>query len=68
MAEKKGVELLPAKKYKRNQPLRNCFDMRNFPHWLDTDEEDYDDYDEKDKQENLSISSQMSRWRRFSNK
>ena len=27
--------------------------MKNFPHWLDMDEEDYDDFDERDREENL---------------
>ena len=34
------------------KPVKEFFDMKNFPHWLDTDEEDYDDYDEQDKEEN----------------
>ena len=34
------------------KPVKDLFDMKNFPHWLDMDEVDYDDYDEKDKEEN----------------
>ena len=32
--------------------VKELFDMTNFPHWLDSDEEDYDDYSEKDKEKN----------------
>ena len=30
--------------------VKELFDMKNCPHWLDTDEEDYDDYDERDRE------------------
>ena len=33
--------------------VKELFDMKNFPHWLDMDEEDYDYFDEKDREENL---------------
>ena len=32
--------------------VKELFDTKNFPHWLDMDEEDYDDFDEKDREEN----------------
>ena len=32
--------------------MKELFDMKNFPHWLDMDEEDYNDFDEKDRKEN----------------
>ena len=42
----------PSSSGETSKPVKELFDMKNFPHWLDTDEEDYDDYDEKDKEEN----------------
>ena len=30
--------------------VKELFDMKNCPHWLDTDEEDYDDFDETDRE------------------
>ena len=41
-----------SKKVQEKRGMKELFDMKNFPHWLDTDEEDYDDYDEKDREEN----------------
>ena len=50
MAEKK--EIKPSTSKEATQPVKELFDMKNFPHWLDTDEEDYDNFDEKDREEN----------------
>ena len=42
-----------SKEVQEKTSVKELFDMKNFPHWLDMDEEDYDDFDEKDKEENL---------------
>ena len=36
----------------KKMTVKELFDMKNVPHWLDKDEEDYDDFDEKDREEN----------------
>ena len=41
-----------SKEVQEKTSVKELFDMKNFPHWLDTDEEDYDDFDEKDREEN----------------
>ena len=46
-------EMKPSTSGEASKPVKELFDMKNFPHWLDTDEEDYDDFDEKDREENL---------------
>ena len=50
MSEEKGMK--PFTSGETSKPVKELFDMKNFPHWLDTDEEDYDDFDERDKEEN----------------
>ena len=50
MSEKENPT--PSSSGETSKPVKELFDMKNFPHWLDTDEEDYDDFDEKDKEEN----------------
>ena len=50
MSEEK--EIKPSTSRETSKPVKELFDMKNFPHWLDTDEGDYDDYDEKDREEN----------------
>ena len=49
----KKKEIKPSTSKEASQPVKELFDMKNFPHWLDIDEEDYDDFDEKDREENL---------------
>ena len=51
MSEEK--EMKPSNSGEASKPVKELFDMKNFPHWLDTDEEDYDNFDEKDRKENL---------------
>ena len=50
MSEKENPT--PSSSGETSKPVKELFDMKNFPHWLDTDEEDYDNFDEKDKEEN----------------
>ena len=50
MSEEK--EMKPSTSREASKPVKELFDMKNFSHWLDTDEEDYDDFDEKDREEN----------------
>ena len=50
MSEKEDP--IPSGSRETPKPIKELFDMKNFPHWLDTDEEDYDDYDEQDEEEN----------------
>ena len=50
MSEKENPT--PSSSEETSKPVKELFDMKNFPHWLDTDEEDYDDFDERDKEEN----------------
>ena len=50
MSEKENPT--PSSSGETSKPVKKLFDMKNFPHWLDTDEKDYDDFDEKDKEEN----------------
>ena len=56
MAEKKEIEAFNSKEVQKESTVKEMFDMKNFPHWFDTDEEDYDDFDEKDRDENQNIS------------
>ena len=42
-----------SKEVQEKTSVKELFNMKNFPHCLDTDEEDYDDFDEKDRKENL---------------
>ena len=50
MSEKENP--IPSSSGETSKPVKELFDMKNFPQWQDTDEEDYDDFDEKDKEEN----------------
>ena len=40
---------IPSSSGEITKSVKELFDIKNFPHWLDTDEEDYD---EKDREEN----------------
>ena len=46
------AEPFTSKEVQEKTGMKELFDMKNFPHWLDMDEEDYDDFDKKDKKEN----------------
>ena len=46
------VEPSTSKEVQEKTSVKELLDMKNFPHWLDMDEEDYDDFDEKDREEN----------------
>ena len=46
------AEPLTSKEVQEKTSVKELFNMKNFPHWLDKDEEDYDDFDEKDRKEN----------------
>ena len=50
MSKEKEIE--PSTSKEVSKPVKELFDMKNFLHWLDMDEEDYDDFDEKDREEN----------------
>ena len=46
------AEVKPSSSSATEPKVKELFDMTNFPHWLDSDEEDYDDFSEKDKDKN----------------
>ena len=50
MSKEKEIE--PSTSKEVSQPVKEIFDMKNFLHWPDMDEEDYDNFDEKDREEN----------------
>ena len=53
MAEKSEIqeeEMPSTSGLAKEKEVKELFDMKNFPHWLDSDEEDYDDYDETDRE------------------
>ena len=41
-----------SKEVQEKTGVKELFDMKNFPHWLDMDEDDYDDFNENDRKEN----------------